>query len=74
MRRNLRTARRGTRRQRRPGKARKTNALCAGGETMTLQPTTVKIDADAIRAEFETFSKSNGKVKVFAHSEILAQF
>jgi putative DNA primase/helicase len=32
---------------------------------------TVKIDADAIRAEFEAFSKPNGQVKVLAHSEIL---
>jgi putative DNA primase/helicase len=29
------------------------------------------IDADSIRAEFETFSKPNGNVKVLAHSEIL---
>jgi putative DNA primase/helicase len=35
-------------------------------------PTTVKIDADAILAEFETLSKPNGKVKVLAHSEILS--
>ncbi len=34
-------------------------------------PATLKIDAEAIRAEFETFSKPNGKVKVLAHSEIL---
>jgi hypothetical protein len=39
---------------------------------MTLQPAAVKIDVDAIRAEFETLSKPNGKVKVLAHSEILA--
>ncbi|MBA2493949.1 MAG: hypothetical protein H0V31_04550, partial [Acidobacteria bacterium] len=38
---------------------------------MTFQPATVGIDADAIRAEFETFSKPPGKVKVLAHSEIL---
>ncbi len=38
---------------------------------MTLQSTTVKIDADAILAEFETLSKPNGNVKVLAHSEIL---
>jgi putative DNA primase/helicase len=38
---------------------------------MTLQPATVKIDADSIRSEFETFSKPNGKAKVLAHSEIL---
>jgi putative DNA primase/helicase len=38
---------------------------------MTLQPQTLKIDADAIRAEFETLSKPNGKVKILAHSEIL---
>ena len=38
---------------------------------MTLQPATRKIDANAIQAEFETFSKPNGKVKVLAHSEIL---
>jgi putative DNA primase/helicase len=31
----------------------------------------VGIDVDAIRAEFETFSKPNGNVKVLAHSEIL---
>ena len=38
---------------------------------MTLQPQTVKIDAEGIQAEFETFSKPSGKVKVLAHSEIL---
>jgi putative DNA primase/helicase len=38
---------------------------------MTLQPATIKIDADSIRAEFETLTKPNGKVKVLAHSEIL---
>lgn len=38
---------------------------------MTLQPATVKIDADSIRADFETLTKSNGAVKVLAHSEIL---
>ena len=38
---------------------------------MTLQPATIKIDADSIRAEAETLSKTNGKVKVLAHSEIL---
>lgn len=38
---------------------------------MTLQAATVKIDADSIRSEFETFSKPNGKAKVLAHSEIL---
>ncbi len=38
---------------------------------MTLQPATVKIDADSIRSEFETFSKPNGKAKVLADSEIL---
>jgi putative DNA primase/helicase len=38
---------------------------------MTLQPSAVKVDADSIRAEFETLSKPNGKVKVLAHSEIL---
>ncbi len=35
-------------------------------------PATVRIDADAILAEFETFSKPNGKAKVLAHSEILS--
>ncbi len=39
---------------------------------MTFQPTTNKIDADSIRAEFETFSKINQKAKVLAHSEILS--
>jgi putative DNA primase/helicase len=38
---------------------------------MTFQTQTVKIDDAAIRAEFETFSKPNGKAKVLAHSEIL---
>ncbi len=38
---------------------------------MTLQPAAVKIDADAIRAEAESFFKPNGNVKVLAHSEIL---
>ena len=38
---------------------------------MTPQPKTKTIDGDAIRAEFETLSKPNGKVKVLAHSEIL---
>ena len=39
---------------------------------MTSQPTTKKIDADAIRAEFETFSKPSGKDGILAHSEILS--
>ncbi len=39
---------------------------------MTFQPETKTIDADAIQAEFETFSKQKGKVKVLAHSEILS--
>jgi putative DNA primase/helicase len=39
---------------------------------MTQQPATQKIDAEAIRAEFETLiAKPHGKVKVLAHSEIL---
>jgi putative DNA primase/helicase len=38
---------------------------------MTLQPQTIKIDTEAIEAEFETLPKTNGKVKVLAHSEIL---
>jgi putative DNA primase/helicase len=38
---------------------------------MTSQPKTKIIDADAIRAEFETISKPNAKVEVLAHSEIL---
>lgn len=38
---------------------------------MTLQPATIKIDADAVKAEAESFFKQNGKVKVLAHSEIL---
>ncbi|HLM59877.1 MAG TPA: phage/plasmid primase, P4 family [Pyrinomonadaceae bacterium] len=39
---------------------------------MTFQPATQKINAASIRAEFEDFSKPRGKVKVLAHSEILA--
>ncbi len=39
---------------------------------MTPQSTTNKIDADAIRTEFEKLSKPNGEVKVLAHSEILS--
>jgi putative DNA primase/helicase len=39
---------------------------------MTSQPKTKTIDVDAIRADFETLSKPNGKVKVLAHSEILS--
>ncbi len=38
---------------------------------MTFQTQTIKIDDAAIRADFETLSKSNDKVKVLAHSEIL---
>lgn len=38
---------------------------------MTFQTATGTIDADTIRAEFETFSKPTDKVKVLAHSEIL---
>jgi putative DNA primase/helicase len=38
---------------------------------MGLDTATKTIDVEAIRAEFETFSKSAGKHKVLAHSEIL---
>ncbi len=38
---------------------------------MTPQPKTKTIDDDAIRAEFETFSKPIGKGKILTHAEIL---
>jgi putative DNA primase/helicase len=40
---------------------------------MSFQPTTVVIDAEAFQAEFESFSKQNGKARVLTHVEVLQE-